>query len=98
MTDDELIEAMRQAWLDAAIPADASIAECDRIAMRAVLAVMRAHDRDGERWRELVSLATQWPQTVLVVNINIGHDWHTADTPAQIADVVDAAIAAEGER
>lgn len=60
------------------------------------LAVVRAHDRDGERWRTLLRLATQWPQTLLVVNINIGHDWHTADTPQQIIDVVDAAMRAEG--
>jgi hypothetical protein len=60
------------------------------------LAVVRAHDRDGERWRTLLRLATQWPQTELVVNINIGHDWHTADTPKQIQDVVDAAMRAEG--
>ena len=66
------------------------------LAWKAAIAVVRAHDRDGERWRQLVKLATQWPQTVLVVNINIGHDWHTADTPKQIQDVVDAAMRAEG--
>ena len=67
-------------------------------AMRAVLALVRAHDVDAERWRALLTLATKWPQTVLVVNINIGHDWHTADAPEQIQEVVDAAIdAARGK-
>lgn len=47
---------------------------------------------DAERYRELRRLATAWPQTVLVVNINIGHDWRTADAPEEIDSVVDAAI------
>ena len=89
-TDDELIEEMLVAYYSD----DAPIVAVD--AMRAALAVVRAHDRDGERWCTLLRLATQWPQTELVVNINIGHDWHTADTPKQIQDVVDAAMRAEG--
>ena len=51
---------------------------------------------DAERYRELRRLATQWPQTVLVVNINTGHDWRTADVPDEIDSVVDGAIAARG--
>jgi len=47
---------------------------------------------NAERYRELRRLATAWPQTVLVVNINIGHDWRTADAPEEIDSVVDAAI------
>lgn len=90
MRDDELLAAMWRAF-----QAAEHVGHPDG-PMAAILAVVRAHDRDGERWRQLVKLATQWPQTVLVVNINIGHDWHTADTPKQIQDVVDAAMRAEG--
>lgn len=57
--------------------------------LRAELVAARA---DAERYRELRRLATAWPQTVLVVNINIGHDWRTADAPEEIDSVVDAAI------
>ena len=88
-TDDELIDAMLVAMYDDGCPGAVD-------SMRAVLAVVRAHDQDGERWRTLLRLATRWPQTELVVNINIGHDWHTADTPQQIIDVVDAAMREEG--
>ena len=91
MNDDEIHTGPSASWEDVARVRQEVI---DRL--RAELAVVRAHDRDGERWRQLVKLATQWPQTVLVVNINIGHDWHTADTPKQIQDVVDAAMRAEG--
>ena len=62
-------------------------ANCESLA--AELEALRA---DAERYRELRRLATAWPQTVLVVNINIGHDWRTADAPEEIDSVVDAAI------
>lgn len=91
-TDEQLLREMWCAYTLHATPPPFSVRE----AMAAVLAVVRAHDQDGERWRQLIKLATQWPQTVLVVNINIGHDWHTADAPKQIQDVVDAAMRAEG--
>jgi len=61
--------------------------------LRAELVAARV---DAERYRELRRLATAWPQTVLVVNINIGHDWRTADAPEEIDRVVDAAIDAAG--
>ena len=90
MRDDELLATMWRAF-----QAAEHVGHPDG-PMAAILAVVRAHDRDGERWCTLLRLATQWPQTELVVNINIGHDWHTADTPKQIQDVVDAAMRAEG--
>ncbi len=67
-----------------------------RSALEQAEAELAAARVDAERYRELRRLATQWPQTVLVVNINIGHDWRTADAPNEIDSVVDAAIAARG--
>lgn len=47
MSDDALIEAMWRAYI-----ANAGPVPIDPMrAMRAVLAVVRAHDRDGARWR-----------------------------------------------
>ena len=61
--------------------------------LRAELAAALA---DAERYRELRRLTTTWPTTVLVVNYNIGHTWHTADAPDEIDGVLDDAIAARG--
>jgi hypothetical protein len=51
--EDELIQAMVGAWRCAPLPPPgSSFAEDDIAAMRAVLAVVREHDKDGERLRE----------------------------------------------
>ena len=44
MSDDELIEAMRQAWLDAPFYEGELMLDSDLRAMRAMLDVVRAHD------------------------------------------------------
>jgi len=66
------------------------------LARQDALAELAAALADAERYRELRRLTTTWPTTVLVVNYNIGHTWHTADAPDEIDGVLDDAIAARG--
>lgn len=79
MSDYELIEAMKAAFENVA---GARNGTWDA-AMRAVLAVVRAHDRGGER-HELQRYGIEWtgPSTPICVKMADGYwtPWHVAQT------------------
>lgn len=80
-SDDELIEAMLVAMYDDGCPGAVD-------SMRAVLAVVRAHDRDGERWR--------WAKANLYKFHQITGGAHSDIRESAIDARVDAAMRAEG--
>jgi len=100
MSDDELIEAMRQAWLDAPFYEGELMLDSDLRAMRAVLDVVRAHDRDRERRDSALHLAVM----SAVSQLNLSAPAATCafardarDTLRQaLIDYADAAMRAEG--
>lgn len=69
--------------------------EIDKDELVSVLLQLVERTEDANRYRKLIDLATKWPQTELVVNINIGHDWTTATTKDEINSVIDSAILAQ---
>lgn len=83
MNDDELIEAVCQAYWDALAVDSNTSRDCFRV----VLAVVRAHDRDGERYRWLR------PRVSGAAYRSIGIEYGEA---SEIDAAIDAAMRAEG--